>query len=76
MMILKKEYFHMTNRNHKFSKGQTKENNGTNKINEKRGKGMGGIISMYVSVLGAVVSIVSVIFTIFNVSNIFEEKII
>lgn len=65
----------MTNKNHKFSKGQTKENNGTNKINEKRGKGMGGIISMYVSVLGAVVSIVSVIFTIYFANKEYKYKL-
>lgn len=63
----------MTNKKHKFNEGQTKKE--IDKINEKREQDRGSMISMYVSILGAVVSIVSAIFAIYFANKEYKYKL-
>lgn len=65
----------MTNKNRNLKKQKwkaTSKNSGTRE--ERRGR-MGGSISTYVSILGAVVSVVSTIFTIYFANKEYEYKL-
>lgn len=66
----------MTNRNHNLNKKQKRKTTSKNSgIREERRGRMGGSISTYVSILGAVVSVVSTIFTIYFANKEYEYKV-
>lgn len=66
----------MTNKNHNFNNKQKKKTTSKNSGIREEGRGrMGGSISTYVSILGAVVSVVSTIFTIYFSNKEYKYKL-